>query len=273
MNWPERSLLAGIGRGAGGALIFAIPMLMTMEMWSLGHAAEPLRLAILLVATPFLLVGLARYVGFRESSRLIDHIADSLVAIAIAALMATVFLGLFGLLEADLAADEVIGMIAIQVVPASIGAMLSRSQLGDQPEGVERRRKTHPSYAGELFLMFVGSLFLSLSVAPTDEVPRIVHMSTPWHCIALIGASLVIMHGFVYFLELRGRVPVERDATFVSVFFRFTLVGYAIVLLTSLALLWVFGRIDGADPAELIGAIVVLSLPGAIGAAAARLLL
>ena len=34
-----------------------------------------------------------------------------------------------------------------------------------------------------------------------------------------------------------------------------------------------FLRVDGADPAELVGAVIVLSLPGAIGAAAARVIL
>ena len=273
MNWPERTLVAGVGRGAGGALVFAIPMIMTMEMWSLGHITHPLRLVILLAVAPCLLIGLAHYVGFRESSNLIDHIADSLVAIGIAAVMAAAFLALFGLVAIGMSTDELVGRIAIQVVPASMGAMLSRSQLGDQPEGAERRRKIHPSYPGELFLMFVGALFLSLNVAPTDEVPRIVHMSTPWHLIGLMVASVAIMHLFVYFLELRGRVPAEPGATFLSVFLRFTLVGYAIVLATSLALLWLFGRSGGADPMELIGAVVVLSLPGAIGAAAARVIL
>jgi len=273
MNWPEKPLVAGMARGAGGALIFAIPMLMTMEMWSLGHAAEPFRLAILLVALPCLLIALAHYVGFRESSSLVDHAADSLVAIGIAAIMAIAFLALFGQLARGMAADELVGKIAIQVVPASMGAMLSRGQLGNQPDGAERRRKTRPTYAGELFLMFVGALFLSLNVAPTDEVPRIVHSATPWHQIALVVASIAIMHVFVYFVELRGRVPVEPGVTFVSAFLRFTLVGYAIVLATSFLLLWLFGRVDGVGPAELAGTLAVLSLPGAIGAAAARLLL
>lgn len=273
MNWPERSLVSGIGRGAGGALIFAIPVMMTMEMWSLGHSADPIRLAILLFLAPVLLIGLAHYVGFRESSSLVDHVADSLVAIGIAAAIAAAFLTLFGLVTPDMSADALVGRIAIQIVPASMGAMLSRSQLGDQPEGAQRRRETEPSYPGELFLMFAGALFLSLSIAPTDEVPRIVHLSTPWHLIGIAVGSIVIMHVFVYFVELRGRVPVEPGARFISMFLRFTLVGYAIVLATSLALLWIFGRSDGADATELVGTVTVLSLPGAIGAAAARVIL
>jgi putative integral membrane protein (TIGR02587 family) len=153
VKWPDKILLTGIARAGGGALVFAIPMLMTLEMWSLGHYAEPLRLAILLSMTPLLLIGLAHYVGFRESSRFRDHLADAFVAVGVAALIAAVLLALFGLLDAGMPAREVVGKIGLQIVPGSIGAMLSRGQLGGQPEGAERRRKTHPTYKGELFLM------------------------------------------------------------------------------------------------------------------------
>ena len=104
-------------------------MLMTLEMWSLGHSADPIRLAILLLLTPLLLIGLAHYVGFRESSRLPDHVADAFVAVGVAAIGSAILLGLFGLLEAGMATREIAGKIGIQIVPGSIGAMLSRSQL------------------------------------------------------------------------------------------------------------------------------------------------
>jgi putative integral membrane protein (TIGR02587 family) len=121
--------------------------------------------------------------------------------------------------------------------------------------------------------MAVGALFLSLSVAPTDEVVHIAHMMSPGQELALLAFSLTVMHVFVYFVEFRARVPIEPEASLLDLFFRFTIVGYAIVLGVSLFLLWVFGRVDGLSPAELISTVIVLSFPGAIGAAAARLLL
>ncbi|HET7718023.1 MAG TPA: TIGR02587 family membrane protein [Bauldia sp.] len=273
MKWPDKTFLAGLARASGGALVFAIPMLMTLEMWSLGHSADPIRLAILLSLIPLLLIGLAHYVGFRESSNFVDHLADAFVAIGVAALGAALLLGLFGLLEAGMATRELAGRVGMQVVPGSIGAMLSRSQLGQQPDGAERRRITQPTYMGELFLMLVGALFLSLSVAPTDEVVHIAHMMAPWQEIALVVLSLVVMHVFVYFVEFRAKVPIEPGASLAGLFVRFTVVGYVIVLAVSLLLLWVFGRADGLSLAEVMSAAIVLSFPGAIGAAAARLLL
>jgi uncharacterized membrane protein len=37
---------------------------------------------------------------------------------------------------------EVVGKISLQAIPASIGAMLARSQLGGQEQEEERRRDT-----------------------------------------------------------------------------------------------------------------------------------
>ena len=93
--------------------------------------------------------------------------------------------------------------------------------------------------------MFVGALFLSLSVAPTGEVLHIAHMMAPWQEVTLLVLSLAVMHGFVYFVEFRARMPVEPGASLAGLFVRFTVVGYVIVLLVSFFLLWVFGRVDG----------------------------
>jgi uncharacterized membrane protein len=46
-----------------------------------------------------------------------------------------------------------------------------------------------------------------------------------------------------------------------------------IVLATSLYILWTFGSIDGLSLREVLLTMIVLGLPGGLGAAAARLLL
>lgn len=55
-------------------------MLMTMEMWSLGASMDPFRLALLLVVSVPLLIGLGRIAGFREASCSSDDLADAFVA-------------------------------------------------------------------------------------------------------------------------------------------------------------------------------------------------
>src|SRR5690606_37768364 len=149
----------GLARAAAGALIFGLPMLMTMEMWQLGFYIGPGRLALLLLLLVPLLAGMSRFAGFKESTGLHDDVVDAFVAIAVSAVAAGIVLSLFGVLEPGMSADELIGKLAIQIVPGSIGAMLARSQLAAEEEGEgseSDERKRHPTYSGELFLMAVG---------------------------------------------------------------------------------------------------------------------
>lgn len=263
--------LVGIGRAFGGALIFSLPMLMTMEMWWLGVYLEPWRIIAMLVLGFPVLLGLSHFGGFRKTANLADDVADVLVAIVVAAVAAGIILFLFGLLNFSMSPREIIGKIAIQLVPASIGAMLARSQLGEQSESQEAEREGS-TYWGDLFLMGVGALFLSLNIAPTEEMILIAYKMDIWQEIALVALSLTLLHAFIYTLEFRGGSPGE-SRSFLSVFARFTFGGYAVVFLVSLGVLWLFGRTQGTSVNDLLSSTVVLSFPGSIGAAAARLIL
>jgi putative integral membrane protein (TIGR02587 family) len=262
-----------IGRAFAGALLFSLPLLMTMEMWWLGFYMSPLRLVLLLVVTFPLLVGLSRYGGFRPTGTLAEGIVDALVALAVAAVAAILILYLFGVLQWGMSAREIVGKIGLQMVPGSIGAMLARNQLGRQEDGPDKERKRHPSYGGELFLMAVGALFLSLNVAPTEEMVLIAYQMSFWHELGLIALSLALMHAFVYRLGFVGQEEPGEHETFWSLLARFTIAGYVIVLLMSLFALWTFERTAGLGTQEILSAAVVLAFPGAIGAAMARLVL
>ena len=267
----DAAFLRGLGRAFAGALIFALPMLMTMEMWQLGFYMDPLRLALLLALTVPTLVGLSRFGGLRPTARLRDDVADALVVLLVAALAAAVTLYIFGILAPGMSAREIIGKIVLQTVPGSFGAMLARSQLGGEPEG--EREKDPPTYWGELFLMGAGALFLSFNMAPTEEMVLIAYKMSAWQSAALALVSLGLMHAFVYTLNFRGGSARPDHIPAWSLFARFTLVGYAIVLGVSLFSLWVLGRTDGDSLKEILSASIVLGFPGAIGAASARLLL
>jgi putative integral membrane protein (TIGR02587 family) len=271
-----RKDLIGLGRAFAGALIFSLPLLMTMEMWWIGFIIDHWRLIILAIILIPLLVGLSHFSGFEETEGLLDDVADAFVAIAVGATVAAVILFVFGVITFGMPAQEVIGKIAMQAFPGSIGAMLAQDLLKGDPnknDGDKQQRKQHPGYLGELFLMGVGAIFLGLTVAPTEEMVLLSYMMGPWREITLVLLSLAAMHAFVYALEFPGSAEPEPDAPFWSLFLRFTVVGYAIVLLISLYLLWTFGRTDGAAAAEIIRAAIVLGFPCAIGAAAARLIL
>jgi putative integral membrane protein (TIGR02587 family) len=269
----DRAFFKGLARAVAGALIFALPMLMTMEMWQLGFYIGPGRLALLLVLLVPLLAALSAFGGFKESASVQDDVVDAFVAVMIAIVAAAVILFLFGVLEPGMSAQEVIGKIAIQAVPGSIGAMLARSQLSVHDNAKEEERKRHPSYVGELFLMGIGALFLSLNVAPTEEIMLIAHSMSTWQEVALAVVSLLIIHAFVYAIDIRGQHQRQDWETLGGVFLRFAVVGYVIVLLVSFYMLWTFGRTTGVPFDVAMSATIVLGFPAAVGAAAARLIL
>ena len=121
--------------------------------------------------------------------------------------------------------------------------------------------------------MAAGALFLAFNVAPTEEIMLIGHQMSPWHSIALVVVSLLVMHAFVYSVGFLGSASIPEGISRHSIFLRHTVVGYAVVLLMSAYILWTFGRTDGLPMGQVISILVVLGFPSAVGAAAARLIL
>jgi putative integral membrane protein (TIGR02587 family) len=283
-----RRFLVGLGRGAAGAMLFGIPMLMTMELWELGFYIEQTRLLILLLVNIPLLIVLAHLIGFERTSTFWQAVRDALTAFALGIVMSGAALVMLGVLKADMPLATIIGKIAIQAVPASIGAMLGRSQLGGQDDdetetsgsaddedtgGQAVSDSLSTNYVRELFLMAIGALFLNLNVAPTEEVVLISYKMTNWHGMLTILVSIAIMHCFVYAVSFRGGHRMPEDSSRWPIFFRYTLPGYMVAMLISLYVLWIFGRLDDMAATPVLISVIVLSFPGAIGAAAARLIL
>ncbi len=267
----NREYARGLARAAAGAMIFAFPLLMTMEMWWLGFYLPPLRLFLFLLLTLILLVPLSRFVGFERTDTLLDDVLDGLVVFAIGAIISALLLAIFGIITVSMPASEIIGKIAVQTAPASIGAALARGQFGGGDSAGEEDKKAG-SYHEELFLMLVGALFLAFNVAPTEEMILIAFKMTPWHALALIFLSILVLHAFVYALGFRGQEPAPEGSSIMQCVINFSIVGYGIALLVSLYVLWTFGRTDGASLSQIAMMTVVLGFPSALGAASARLI-
>jgi putative integral membrane protein (TIGR02587 family) len=267
-----RAFAIGLARAFGGALIFSLPILMTMEMWWLGFSISNFKLALLLLLTIPLLIGLSHYMGFEDTFGLKDDACDAFVALAVGFVAGAITLSLFSVIESGMSAREIIGKISIQAVPGSIGAMFAQSQLGGN-EGKKEEKKRHAGYGGEIFIMAAGALFLAFNVAPTEEMMLIAHQMSTWHSIGLVLVSILIMHAFVYTLEFQGTASIPPGTPFWSVFLRYTIVGYAAALLMSAYMLWTFERTEGLAFAQTISILIVLGFPSAVGAAAARLIL
>lgn len=264
----ETAYARDLARAFGGALLFGLPLLMTMEMWWFGFLLEPWRLAVFLLAALPLLLGLAFYAGFSARHRGLGHaLLDTLVALAVGFLAAAATLALLGVLEVDAPPRQIAGQLLLQAVAGAMGALLAGRQLSAGTEDVGDEDQA--SYPGELFLMVAGALFLALNMAPTEEMILIAYRMSAGHVVALMAVSLILMHALVYSVGFPGQEAHDRP---LSAFAHYTLPGYALVLLVSLYVLWVFGRTEGHGLAETVDAMVVLGFPGALGAAAARLL-
>ncbi len=268
----DREYAAGLGRAFAGAVIFGLPLLMTMEMWAIGLFVEPLRLLLFIALNFIVLVVLSRFGGFEKTATLLEDILDALAAYAVGLVSAAIVLAAFGLLTSAMPLDELVGQVAIQCVPASFGAMIARKQLGDgQVDEDPRRAKRSAHYGAQLFLMLAGALFMAFNVAPTEEMMLIGYKMTAWHALALILLSLALLHGLVFAVGLAGQEAPPQGYGPLRLFMTFTVPGYAIALLVSLYVLWTFGSVDGAPLATVTQTVVVLSFPSAIGAAIARL--
>lgn len=264
---------AGLGRAFGGAIVFAFPLLMTMEMWWLGEHTDPLRLLLFVVLDLALLVGLSHFAGFEPTLSLGEDVLDALAAFGVGFLASAAALAVFGVLGPGMSWETMLGRIALQTVPASIGAAVATKLLGQREgESGQEDREKHASYAGQLFLMLAGAVFLAFNVAPTEEVVLIAFAMTPWHAMLLVLASVLALHAFVYTVGFSGQERAPEGTGRLGTFLHYTIAGYGIALLVSLYVLWTFGRTDGASLQTIVATTVVLAFPAALGAAIARLI-
>ncbi|MCW5722435.1 MAG: TIGR02587 family membrane protein, partial [Devosia sp.] len=262
-------LARDLGRAFGGALIFALPMLMTMEMWELGFSMNRWRLLLLLLVSVPVLMFLSHYSGFERTWGWRDDLRDVAVSYGVGLSASAIIMLLLGILEPKMSLSELIGNLVLQTIPAALGALLARSQFGQDNSD----REPQESYGDEVGVMAIGALFLSLNIAPTEEMIVIAYRMTAWHSLALMGVSILIMHGFVYATDFKGSSAIPAGATWPRLLLRFTLVGYMLGLAIALYSLWTFSRLDGLSFGQIVRAVIVLGFPAAIGAAAARLIL
>ena len=262
----QHALVRGVGRAVGGALLFSLPLLMTMELWQLAHTVDRFRLGLLVVVTAALVFGLARVFGAGSGGGgSTGRLVDTGVALLVAAVAAAVVLTVLSVVDPIRDWQDAVSVIAIETLPAAIGASYARSQLGDGS-----RKAEASGYGHELFLMTAGAVVFAANVAPTEEIVLLAARMSDAHTAALVVLSLAMMHAFVYAVGFKGQENADRP---VRAFLTLTVVGYVLALAMSAYVLWTFGRFDGLGMVAVVSETVVLALPASLGAAAARLIL
>ena len=263
---PSLDYARGLARAFGGAILFCLPLLMTMEMWALGFEMDRFRLIVFILLGAPLIWGLSHFAGFRHTTCLRDDLLDASSGLAVGFIVSTALLAVFGVIAPGQPIDEVVGKVALQAIPAAIGAVLARKQLVGGESGDDADEESYPA---ELFLMAAGALFVALNVAPTEEMKLISYQMAPWQALLLVLGSSAILHAMVYSLGFRGQHSHDRPW---QALLHFSVPGYAIVLTVALYLQWTFGHLDGHGLGQIVMTTVVIALPGAVGAGAARLL-
>lgn len=257
----------GVGRAVGGAIMFGLPLMMTMEMWFIGFYLEPLRLLSLLLVSLPILICVSRLIGFKNSRGLLDNIIDVFVAYTFGFVVSLFVLILFNLLDWSDAIAINFKIVMLQAIPASFGALLARSELGSNHDtNVEK------SSLDRLAVLAIGAIYFALNIAPTEEIQNIAFQMTSWHLMALFITTIIVMHIFSAtgsFRTSSNRISKENLIVSLS----YTCTAFVVALVASIFMLWVFGRIDDLAFSQIASNTIVLLFPAGIGAASARLIL
>lgn len=268
------STIRGYGRGVMGALLVSMPLLATMEMWWLGFTIPPLKLLLFLIVNFALLVVLEYFSGFQKGHvRLREEIEDAFDAYGIGLVVGALVLFLFGVIGPGMSFNEVAGKIILEAVPLSIGASIAISVLGEQDDRRERRKR-RAGFWGSQLIGVAGAAYFGFNVAPTEEPVMIGLGLDWWQALLLIVAGLSLTQAIVYSVGFAGSHRLPPGLVGWGALLRSGLVSYALTLLVTLFLLWMFGRIDASTAAiPALYMTVTLGFINSLGAAAAKLII
>ena len=260
-----------LARAFCGALILALPLLYTMEMWWSARVVPYFDLLIVVVATYFLNVGYNFYGGFKKETGRKAPWYDALVSMAVAFVASAITIALIDRVNVDTSVDATIKLITLEMVPTSFGASLARDQLG----GRNNKRDLDDGFSYDFKKLtggILGAIMFSFNIAPTEEPVLICTSISNLQIIAIILFSLSVTWMMV-FLAAFG----ESDRKFGHIMgdqWSETAISYCFSLLVSAGLLWMFGYIGPNTTLDLaLPWIVVLGYATTLGAAAGKLIL
>lgn len=264
------------GRGIAGGMIFALPLLYTMEVWWSGFLLSPERLLLYVGCTFALLLLYNRFAGLRQDAAFAEVAIDSVEEMGIGLVSAAAMLWLTGQLDPDDGLYGNTGKIVMEAMTVAIGVSVGSAQLGDdqcEDEGMaDDPGGSEDGYLPQAAVALCAAVLFAANIAATDEVSIIAMESSPGAllllaCISMIGADWVLrysgMHGSAR--QVTNGSPFER--------FRGVITTYAVALFASGTGLFFFGRLDDQPEEQIVAMCVVAGAPAALGASAGRLLL
>ncbi|QLG62556.1 DUF2391 family protein [Halorarum salinum] len=273
MTQSVRALLRDQGRGVVGALVVSVELLFTMEMWWHGWQLPAEWLVVYAVVGLAIVLAITRSVGFqkRESQRRSPAkraVKDFTELLLQSFVTAYAVLLLFGIVDVGDPPFLVARLGLLFVVPLGFGAALANALLKETDE----EQGTDYPFSRHLGVFAIGAVFVSMTMAPTDEMSLMAAYAS-WSRLGLILVLSVLMAHLVLFeLEFRGHESRTSHSTAIDQWGH-TFVTYAVGVVVAVGLLAAFGQFKQAPVAVWVQMVVVLGLPASLGASGARVVL
>lgn len=287
---PWKRELKELAGGASGGFLFGIPLLYTLEVWSIGSYVQPPILLAVLGLTFIAIFLLNQIEGFRRSRRdgLLDAAAESVEALAIGLVCATAVLVLLQRITPTTSLMEALGKIVFEMIPFAVGVTLSQVILSGEPQFQSKaelrqysRTRKQPKIRNSINVLetltdfsatVVGALIIGFSIAPTDEVSLLAAPTSPPWLLAIMGSSLLISYSIVFASGFTNESKRHQQKGIFQHPLAETVFSYLVALIMSALMLWFFQRLSFHDPFFLwLRQTIVLGLPATIGGAAGRL--
>lgn len=268
-------------RGACGGFLFGIPLLYTMEVWWIGSYVDPPMMMITIVAAFVVVFLLNRTAGFRKTDcvKVSDALVDTVEALAIGFICATLVLILLQEISLDVPLDEALGKTMFESVPFSLGVALANQFLsgardgdgGGTPQKTSQKPVINVTLA-DVGATLIGAAIIASNIAPTDEVSTLVSaVSAPW-LLAIMAASLVFSYGIVFEAGFANQQKRLQQKGIFQRPLSETIVSYLVSLAAAALMLWFFQQLSVDDPWSMwLRYTLILGLPATIGGAAGRL--
>jgi putative integral membrane protein (TIGR02587 family) len=276
---PWAAEFDAFARAFGGAALFGMPLIFTMEMWWIGEFQPRLHLLGFVLLALVTNIALARMSGFRpDFGDWRRDVAQAVEAMAVGVVLSVGTLAALGRITPDTSIEGLYGMASLQVIPLSVGAMVGN--LVFAPKGGrtgsddDRRRPQTPvqELVNDLAATFVGAMFLGFAIAPTEEIPMLASGMTVWNVVGVIVLSLFASYVIVFAsgFDHTHRDDDQAGGIFQSPFSE-TMLCLLVSLVAAALLLFGFGQFTLDDPIEsIIVMTIVLGVPATIGGAAGR---
>lgn len=276
-DWRDE--ITDLARAASGGVLFAVPLLYTMEMWFIGAAANLGKILVFFLLALLLNVLLNYFAGFRRGKSWLTAMHESIEASAIGLVLGLVILLVLDQVQLTDPLTSITGKVVLQSIPLSIGASIANSLFGrdgkkDRRHGDDNDDGKNLSGRHEFFndvgATAIGGVFIGFSIAPTEEVGMIASDLAYAHLMGIIALSLIFSYTIVFVSGFQGN---PTHGPFQSPLSE-TILCYLVSLLVALVVLYLFDQVDASLPLRTTATMTaVLGLPVTIGGAAGRLVI